>query len=101
MGMIGTTGSDGSEGSFGPARAILRVAWVFNHVAMLDVCVMGVVVVCLCARTYRDKGIEFVLLPGIMILIAAEICHYTLHYSVRAAVDYIDAVSTQEAEDVG
>merc|ERR1712187_149132 len=60
---------------------ILKMAWVLKHVSMLDVFCMGIIVVCLAGAAYRKMGIELELMPGIILLIGAEIVHSLLYYT--------------------
>jgi len=57
------------------------ITGVLKHVAMLDVCTMGVVVFVLCGQRSRSSsGIVFSLMPGTAFLFAAEVVHHAAQH---------------------
>lgn len=69
-----------------PSRA-LAACEILGHISMLDVCLMGVVVVCLVGDMYEDYGVIFSFRPGIWLLLQAELLHYLVYYVVTGCSD--------------
>merc|ERR1712151_323455 len=62
------------------------VAKKIKKLSMLDVCIMGVVIVVMALRNLRAKGVIISMRWGLVILLAAELCHYAaFHVVCRAA----------------
>lgn len=80
--------------SQGPPMA---VAYILKHIAMLDVCLMGVFVVCLAGSIYKKQGVELSMQWGMVPLLIAEAIHYFLYYSVAGAAEFLAA--SQSIED--
>jgi len=67
------------------SSAAVDSATVLNHIAMLDVCIMGVAVVVLCSGAYKEQGLIMSLGYGFFSCLAAEVFRYTAHYMVMNA----------------
>mmetsp|Transcript_7090 Transcript_7090/g.17592 ORF Transcript_7090/g.17592 Transcript_7090/m.17592 type:complete len:538 (+) Transcript_7090:3-1616(+) len=67
--------------------SMLHTTHAVKHVAMLDVCTAGVIVVSFAASIYKEQGIMIELAPGIYFLIASEILHYLTFYFVSGYAD--------------
>lgn len=66
--------------------AAMRFSHVLRHLSMLDVCVTGIIVAVMAGRVYQDQGITLFLLPGTCMLVIAEIFHYSLYWTISAAM---------------
>mmetsp|Transcript_63357 Transcript_63357/g.137909 ORF Transcript_63357/g.137909 Transcript_63357/m.137909 type:complete len:537 (+) Transcript_63357:45-1655(+) len=66
----------------------MALSHVLKHVSMLDVCIMGVVAICMSGRIYREQGVNIMILPGLTVLIVAEAVHYAMYDLVSSAVDF-------------
>mmetsp|Transcript_68303 Transcript_68303/g.177390 ORF Transcript_68303/g.177390 Transcript_68303/m.177390 type:complete len:525 (-) Transcript_68303:395-1969(-) len=64
-----------------PAMA-LEITHVFRKLSMLDVAVVGVIVIILAGKIYEKMGVMLSISSGLYYLMAAEACHYVLHYTV-------------------
>jgi len=68
-------------------RAMATARWL-KHGCMLDVAVMGVIVVTFAGAAYKKQGVILLALPGLWVLLAAEVVHYILYYIVLGAVKW-------------
>jgi len=71
-----------AQGRRALSSGALALAHVLHHVSMLGPAVMGVAVICLVGGSYKDQGVEFLLMPGLAWLFGAEVAHYSLFYLV-------------------
>lgn len=55
-----------------------------KHVAMLDVFIMGVLVVCAAGSAYDKEGVNIMLRWGMYPLIAAELSHYAMYFLISS-----------------
>jgi len=69
------------------ADTAMRVSHVLRHLSMLDVCATGVIMVSSAGAVYEEQGITLFLLPGIYLLVIAEVFHYVLYYTISAATE--------------
>jgi hypothetical protein len=76
---------------FRDQTSAMTTCYVLKHVAMLDVCLMGVFVVCRAAAVYKEQGVELHTLPGMYPLLACEMLHYCAYYSLAGAVEHLNA----------
>jgi hypothetical protein len=67
-----------------PQTAVAAATWL-NHVAMLDVCIMGVAVMLASSQMYQKEGLTLSFGPGIVALLGAEMVRYTTHFLVLSA----------------
>jgi len=79
-----TPASASSEG--GHHKLFIRASKVLKKLSFLDVAVVGVVVVVLSGAAYRKSGLVLKLDWGLLLLTAAELCHYVAYYLVVHAV---------------
>eukprot|EP00930_Biecheleria_cincta_P089952 TRINITY_DN7929_c1_g2_i1.p1 TRINITY_DN7929_c1_g2~~TRINITY_DN7929_c1_g2_i1.p1 ORF type:complete len:565 (+),score=112.30 TRINITY_DN7929_c1_g2_i1:74-1768(+) len=77
-------------------RAMAIARW-FKHGCMLDVAVMGVIVVTFAGAAYKKQGVIILCLPGLWLLLAAEVVHYVLYYAVHGAVNWQAKKALQHA----
>mmetsp|Transcript_157654 Transcript_157654/g.278257 ORF Transcript_157654/g.278257 Transcript_157654/m.278257 type:complete len:549 (+) Transcript_157654:84-1730(+) len=68
-----------------PAKTI-SASRVLGHISMLDVCIMGVIVVTVVGAMYEDKGIVIYRMPGLWLLLKAELLHYLAYHCVAASL---------------
>merc|ERR1719189_3221888 len=97
--MATATSASSSEPFHFDSRA-LDTAHALRKISMLDVFVMGVVVVCLAGNAYKDKGIQFVMLPGLLLLLCAEVLHYVLYYLVSGIAECMFSPEAYDAKEV-
>lgn len=96
-------GKDSASAATSSAEALrsesgaLAAAHALRKISMLDVFIMGVVVICLAGNAYSDKGMKFVMQPGLLLLLCAEALHYVLYYLVSGAAEYLAAQEAQDA----
>jgi len=69
----------------------MQVAKVLGKLAMLDVTIMGVIVVCYAAGIYERMGVIFYMESGIYYLLVAEAAHYLTYWLVSGAVEQAEA----------
>jgi len=62
-------------------KLLPRMVRALRHLAMLDVCATGFIVLCMAATIYRENGIVFALDRGVYWLVASEVAHYAVHHS--------------------
>jgi len=62
----------------------MRAAELMKHLAMLDVCVVGIICTSLAGAMYKAQGIILKLMWGIPVLIASEVLHYVTFYLVSS-----------------
>jgi len=60
----------------------LEITHVLRKLSMLDVAVVGVIVIILAGKIYEKMGVILSISSGLYYLMAAEGCHYVLHYTV-------------------
>jgi len=66
---------------------MLYATQVLHKLSMLDVCLMGIIVVCLVGKMYEEVGVVFYIFPGLWTLLRAELLHYLAYYVVSAAAE--------------
>merc|ERR1712061_859879 len=64
-----------------------------KKLSMLDVSIMGIVVVVMSLRNLRSKGVIISMRYGLVVMLAAEVCHYLAFHVVSSA-------SKAAAEDI-
>lgn len=69
-----------------PTERLQKFNRVIGKFAMLDVMVMGILVVTLCAMMYRKDGIYVTTQSGLVALGVAEALHYVVSFLVTSAV---------------
>jgi len=70
---------------------LLATARVLRKLSMLDVAIMGVYVITFCLTIYKKHGIIVSTGPGLPFLLAAEVLHIVIYWSVSDAVEYAAA----------
>jgi len=73
--------------------SMLHATHSLKHLAMLDVCTTGVIVVSYAASIYKEQGIMIELASGIYFLVASEVLHYLMFYFVSGYADRLRAVA--------
>jgi len=68
----------------------MQVSHILRHLAMLDVCIMGLFVSSFAATVYKQQGVSISLMPGFYMLILGEALHYMLYYLLSYAVEESD-----------
>lgn len=76
----------------------MLISWVLKKLSMLDVLLMGVVVVTLCASIYKKAGVVISCHGGLIILAAAEAIHYIMYYTVKGAAERVLSKAPQDAK---
>lgn len=66
----------------------LAAARILTKLSMLDVCIMGVFVMTLCMTMYQKVGVAVSASPGILVLGAAELVHFTTYHLISGAVQH-------------
>jgi hypothetical protein len=93
------------QGCCKTAPGLLSVAMgashICRHLAMLDVAIMGIWVVCLATGAYKDQGVVLAISEGLYYLLGAEIVHYVTYYVVDAAVSFVDAPTVKAYDAYG
>lgn len=67
------------------SKRTMDLTKALKHCSMLDVAIMGVLVVCCAGSAYKGQGVEFIILPGLFLLMLAEALHYAVYYMVHGA----------------
>jgi hypothetical protein len=70
------------------SKRTMDMTKVLKHCSMLDVAIMGVLIVCCAGSAYKGQGVEFIILPGLFLLMLAEALHYAVYYMVHGAFQF-------------
>merc|ERR1712190_721401 len=57
---------------------VMAVSRVLRKLSMLDVAIVGIAVVVLALRSFREKGVILSMQPGLLVLLGAVICHFLM-----------------------
>lgn len=71
----------------------MEVSSVVKHIAMMDVCLTGVLVISFAAEFYKEDGIFINVVDGTWVLLGAEVIHYVTYYVVSGCVAAVAAGS--------
>merc|ERR1711976_883049 len=63
-------------------QPMMTMSAKLKKLSMLDVSIMGVVVVVMSLRNLRAKGVIISIRYGLVVMMAAEVCHYLAFYVV-------------------
>jgi hypothetical protein len=74
------------------------VAHALQHASMLGPAIMGVVVTCLAADNFKKQGVEIFMLPGLCILLVAELLHYAAYCVTEVAVESLSGDGRRDSE---
>jgi uncharacterized paraquat-inducible protein A len=74
------------------------VAHSLQHASMLGPAIMGVVVTCLAADNFKKQGVEIFMLPGLCILLVAELLHYAAYCVTEVAVESLSRDGRRDSE---
>merc|ERR1719373_860489 len=67
------------------------VSKFLGHIAMLDVCIMGVIVTCAACHVYKEMGLEMSYGRGLLDLMLAECTYYATHALIVQVADFEEA----------
>jgi len=66
----------------------MSVSRVLKKLAMLDVALVGIVLITYCMAIYKKIGVMVITLPGIWVLVGAEVVHIVAQWLVASVADY-------------
>merc|ERR1719221_2541483 len=75
----------------------VAIAKKIKKLSMLDVCIMGVVIVVMALRNLRAKGVIISMRWGLVILLAAELCHYAAFHVVSRAASATTEIEVEKS----